>query len=29
MIIFIGAVYVKNDTTLLWSIKLGANYDEN
>ena len=29
MIILTGAVYVENDTTLLWHIELGANYDEN
>ena len=25
----IGVVYIKNDTKLLWPIRLGANYDEN
>ena len=25
----IGAVYAKNDTELSWSIRSGANYDEN
>ena len=24
-----SVIYVENDTTLLWLIKSGANYDEN
>ena len=24
-----GALYIENDTELLWSIELGAIYDEN
>ena len=25
----IDVVYVENETNMLWSIKMGANYDEN
>ena len=25
----IGEIYTKNDTKLLWSIRLGVDYDEN